>query len=140
LVDPIAASRLAGIAYESFPSLVWGETDGETMEILVDTLESGYLKPRRGRVWSLLWEPNGTERDKCRVASMLTGQFYGLDETTGWVADDALAGQMGQPLGELEWADLPDGSRIYTRRFAGGEAMMEIAPNGGTVWGGFQEN
>jgi hypothetical protein len=48
------AGILNGIFYELFPNMVWGVTDREGFQILLQNQQAGYLSEACGRTWSIL--------------------------------------------------------------------------------------
>ena len=128
--DAVVAGWLAGIAYENFPTTVWGYSDREGMDLMLEHHAPGWLTPRRGRTWSLLWDRRGSALDFCRAASALCGQFYVKTDLNGFAGSDAWHGSLGLPTGSLLRTELPDGSVQYTRELSLGAALIETDPSG----------
>lgn len=137
--DPQIASRVAGIAYESFPGMVWGFSDRVGFELSTEHLQPGWMTPRRGRLWSLLWDSRGTRADFCRIASMLTGQFFCLTDLQGPIQLDQTIPRTA-PLAEAQRVDLPEGATLYHRPFASGSAVINFQSGGSAQLVQFQPN
>ncbi len=129
LREPEFTALLAGVAMEDFPQTVWYYTYLESMDLITSIQDGGVLTPRRGRTWSLLWDNNNRHPDFTRTASMLTGAFYALDETTGWIANDPQAGVGGPLEGPLNRKVLADGSVLFERWLRGGRAWAQMTPS-----------
>jgi hypothetical protein len=127
--NPQLARMLAGITYESYPRMVWGYSDQVGFELSLQHLQPGYLTPRRGRLWSLYWDSRGLRPDFCRIASMLTGQFFCLTDMVTPIPLD-LTVPPTLPSGELQCVEQPDGTTLYHRPFADGNAVILFQPAG----------
>ncbi len=137
--DADIAGFTTGIAYESFPTTVWGYSDEEAMALLQEHLEPGWLGPARGNTFSLLWDRNGRRSTFCRIASMLLGQPYVLTDLNGFVGRDVLAPPASTPIGPMLVEDKPTGGKIFSREFVEGTARIETSSNGMTVRAEFTE-
>jgi len=138
--DPTIAEHVAGIVYEAFPRMVWGYSDREGMERVLDQLEPGHLTPRRGRTWSLLWDRSGLRPDFCRVASALTGQPYALTDLRGFAGEDPDLVPLGAPTGPLEMVETGDGGVEFRRPFGSWEARLTLDASGATTDAGIVAN
>lgn len=129
--DPVLAQSMAGVIYEQFPGMRWGQSLQEGLDIALAHAEPGYLTPRRGRTWSLLWDHDGLgPAEIFRISSMLTGQFYAWTERFGFPQVDSLSVAAGAPLGPTVRTQNPDGSVTYRRAFENGQAVIETDPTG----------
>lgn len=132
--DATFGSLLAGGAYEGFPNTVWGYTDGAGMDLVSGHAAPGYLTPRRGQVFNLLWDHTGRNPAFCRTASAITGQLYCLSDTAGdGPGADSQRVPAGEALGPPLREELPGGGVRWSRSFEGYRALIEVDASGETV-------
>jgi hypothetical protein len=134
--DQQLAQSLSGIAYEAYPTTVWNKTDLAGFELGLEHIQPGWLTPRRGRHWSLLWDNRNRRTEFARAASLITDQFYCLSDfgTVGLDRDRIPYLATANP-----WIaeDLPDGSRLYSRDYLEGTASLSFDAQGRNVSVGF---
>lgn len=130
--DAVIASHVAGIAYEGYPDGMWGYGFLGGFEINLEHLKTGWLTPRRGRTWSLLWDHQNRNTQFVRIASMMTEQFYCLADWNG-VQLDPLRVSQGLPTGALEREDHEDGTVSYTRSYPESRAVLRFDANGRSI-------
>jgi hypothetical protein len=128
--DPVTASLLAGIAYENFPTTVWAYSDQEGLELALEHLSPGYLTPRRGRLYSLMWDRRGQSLEFCRSAAALSDQFFVKRDAVPWVGLENSNGSLGTALGPLTRSVDSSLNIRFERRFESGQAIIQTNASG----------
>lgn len=131
-LDAAIAANVAGIAYEGYPNGMWNYGYKGGFETGLEHLQPGYLTPRRGRTWSLLWDYEDRNPQFVRIASMMTEQFYCLSDLNGVELDPDRVPQ-GMPTGPLQRTEGADGSVSYTRTYPESIATLSFNAYGFTT-------
>lgn len=131
--DADLAGLLNGIFYELFPNNPWYGTDRSGLLRLLENHRPGYLRPARGRIWSVCTNEKGTVSANnmfCLLSSLLAGCMYteleGSYIFTGWTLDV----DPGAPLGATAVEGALDSILTVWRPFENGEVRMSFLPTG----------
>jgi hypothetical protein len=131
--DAELAGLMNGIFYELYPNNPWYGTDRSGLLRLLENQQPGYLRPARGRTWSVCTNEKGTVSANnlfCLLSSLLAGCMYtelqGTYVFSGWTLDVA----PGSPLGETAVEGAMDSILTVRRPFRNGEVRISFLPSG----------